>query len=118
MTIEGTFHEIPRAASRQVLSSSYERNRKLSASMHSSRYPGIRVFLHDREDIRKEYCARERKSSVIFTRVLDSGSWLSLTLNELVVSDLTSRRGCFATSRFHFDTLHSCRPLESSCPSL
>lgn len=54
------------------------------------------------------YCVGERKSSTIFTRVLDSGSWLSLTLNGLVVFDLTSR-GCFATCRFHFDTLHSHR---------
>ena len=62
-------------------------------------------------------CPEKRKSSAMFTHALDSGSWLSLTLNGLVVFDLTSR-GCFATWRFHFDTLHSHRwPMGSSCRS-
>lgn len=56
--------------------------------------PGIHEYFYTKPRgifEKRRYCARERKSSVvIFTCVLDSGSWLSLTLNGLVVSDLTS----------------------------
>lgn len=70
MTIEGTFHEIPRAASRQVLSSSYERNRKLSASMHSSRYSGIQytsIFTRSRGYSKRVLCSRAKVIGDIHT---------------------------------------------------
>lgn len=118
MTIEGTFHEIPRAA-RFHHRTQNERNRKLSTSMHSSRY--TRVFLHEaKRDIRKEevLCSR--------AKVICGDIHTCLRFRFLAVLNIERAgrvrpyvgRGCFATWRFHFDTLHSCRSLESSCPSL
>lgn len=108
MAMEGAFHEIPRAASRQISSSlvpdeTENYYRRCIVRGRQGLFL-IRQVFSERDCLRLA-ATREQTRPLVFTRIFDSGFLAVLNIDRVgrAAYDLAFRE-CFATRRFHLDT--------------